>query len=92
MSSLTPLVLLAALSGTPDTVVLQFTASWCQPCREMEADVTQLINQGIPIQKIDVDQQRALAQQYRVEQIPCFVAVANGREVGRRTASWIATS
>ena len=77
-------MLLAALSGTPDTVVLEFSATWRGHCREMEPVVAQLAREGVPIRKVDVDQQRALASEYRVEQIPCFVLLSDGKEVTRR--------
>ena len=44
----------------------------------------------MPIQRVDVDKRPEWAKQARVHSLPCFIAVANGREVGRieRAASF----
>ncbi len=83
MVSLQIAALAVALTGATDPVLLDFQASWCAPCRSMESTVASLERAGYPVRKIDVDRERALADRYRVQTIPCFVLVANGREVGR---------
>ena len=40
---------------------------------------------GVELIKINVDQNRELAQQYGVRGIPCFVVVNDGAEVNRAT-------
>ncbi len=84
MVSLQIAALVVALSGPNDPVLLDFQASWCAPCRSMESTVASLERAGYPVRKVDVDRERALADQYHVQTIPCFVLVANGREVARR--------
>jgi len=64
-------------------VLLDFSASWCGPCRQVAPIVEQMERQGLPVKKIDVDQQRTLANQFRVTGIPCFVLIVNGQEVQR---------
>lgn len=83
MVSLQIAALAVALTGSADPVLLDFQASWCAPCRSMESTVASLERAGYPVRKVDVDRERALADRYRVQTIPCFVLVANGREVGR---------
>lgn len=83
------LAVACALSGNqvrasdPDNVLLDFTATWCGPCQQMSSIVSKLQRQGLPVRKVDVDQESALASKYRVESIPCFVLVANGKEIDR---------
>lgn len=92
-SRLNAALLLAASLVTPlsaqqqrpeyDGVLLDFSATWCGPCRQVAPIVEQMERQGLPVKKIDVDQQRQLANQFQVSGIPCFVLVVNGQEVQR---------
>ncbi len=77
--------LVAALAASGDTVLLDFHASWCGPCRAMESTVAELERAGYPVRRVDVDQERQLAIQYKIQNIPCFVLVVDGREVARQT-------
>lgn len=80
-------VCLAALGGTPDGVVLDFSAKWCGPCRAMEPVVHRLQREGLPIRQIDADRQPVLLQQYGVSGLPTFVLIVRGREVERISGS-----
>ena len=76
--------LLLAVAGVGnDTVLLDFYADWCGPCRTMEPVVSQLIAAGHPIRRVNVGQDRQLAARYRVTSIPCYVLLVNGQEVDR---------
>lgn len=82
MVSLQAAMLALALSSG-DTVLLDFYADWCGPCRQMESVVHEFQAAGYPIRKVNVDQERALAAKYGVEGIPCFVLLVDGKEVKR---------
>lgn len=78
-------------------LLLDFTASWCGPCHKMEKDTwaaaevrAWLSENAIAIQ-IDVDEERELAQRFRIDAMPTVVALREGAEfdrvVGYRNAS-----
>jgi thiol-disulfide isomerase/thioredoxin len=75
--------LVLAATGAGETVLYDFQASWCGPCKMMAPVVQQLADEGYPVRKVDVDQEAALARRYGVTNIPCFVLIVNGQEQGR---------
>lgn len=82
------LVLIGLRTGATadsDTVLLDFTATWCGPCQQMSSAVSKLERQGLPIRKVDIDKEPALASRYNVKSIPCFVLVSHGKEIDRVT-------
>jgi S1-C subfamily serine protease len=84
MSSVTTLVLLVATLGAqPRGEVLNFSSRSCGPCQQMSPIVSRLARDGLPIRKVDVEQERSLTEQFRVDRIPTFVLVIDGREANR---------
>ena len=60
-------------------VLLDFYADWCGPCRAMNPTLSQFQGgSNIELVKVNVDENRELAQQYGVRGIPCFVYLENG--------------
>jgi thioredoxin 1 len=49
----------------------------------MLGPVMQRVNNTIPVQKVNIEEQSDLAQQYNVRNIPTVVLLENGQEVKR---------
>ncbi|CAX44383.1 HSP70 interacting protein/thioredoxin chimera, putative [Candida dubliniensis CD36] len=66
-------------------LVLNFTASWCGPCKAIKHVVDQAYGQfqGVEIVRIDLDSQRELASKYSITSVPTFVFIETGKEVDR---------
>ena len=63
------------------TVVVDFFADWCGPCKMLAPVMSQLneeYNGKIKIVKINVDQEQSLAMSYQVISIPTVIIFKNG--------------
>ena len=83
MVSLHAALAVMAMSGSGQTMLLDFYADWCGPCRAMDPTVHELAAKGYPVRRVNVDREAALASQFHVTTIPCFVMVVDGREADR---------
>ncbi len=70
-------------------VLLDFWASWCGPCRMLSPVVDEFAGEHseVKVGKVNVDEQRELASQFRVMSIPTLVVIKNGRETARQVGA-----
>ncbi len=67
-------------------VVVDYTATWCGPCRLIAPIIDQLAEdyQGkAEVVKVDLDQNKGNAKQYKIRSIPTVLIFKNGQEVER---------
>lgn len=67
-------------------VLIDFWASWCGPCRMMLPVIDQIAEEmqdEVKVCKINIDEEKKLAEKYNVMSIPTFVVIKDGNEVGR---------
>lgn len=73
------------------TVLVDFYADWCGPCKMLAPVLEQLADAydgKVKVVKVNVDQEQALAMKYRVSSIPALFVLKNEeiveKEVGYR--------
>lgn len=67
------------------TVLVDFWAEWCAPCRRLSPIVDKVAEEaeGITVGKVNVDEERQLAEKYSIMSIPTLVVFKDGKEVTR---------
>lgn len=66
------------------TVLVDFGAEWCPPCKKMIPIVTELETEGYSILKIDAGSQTQLTKALNIEKLPTFIVYKNGVESTRK--------
>ena len=63
------------------TVLLDFWASWCGPCRMLSPVVDEVAEErpDVKVGKVNVDEQPELAERFGVETIPTLLVFRNGQ-------------
>lgn len=68
--------------------LVDFHATWCGPCKAMAPVLDQLKSEfgdAIRVLKIDVDKNRALANQLNVRGVPTFVLYKSGQIIWKQS-------
>ncbi|MHB1152597.1 MAG: thioredoxin [Eubacteriales bacterium] len=67
------------------TVLIDFWANWCGPCRMLSPIVDEIAEEttDVKICKVNVDEEPELSQAFQVMSIPMLAVVKNGKLVNK---------
>ncbi len=72
-------------------VILDFWAEWCEPCKALspvlEKVAADYADRGVILAKVNVDEERFIAAQFRVQSIPTVYALFQGQPVADLTSA-----
>ncbi|MCR5758189.1 MAG: thioredoxin [Selenomonas sp.] len=66
------------------TVLIDFWADWCGPCRMLSPVVEEVAteNPSVKVGKVNVDSEQELAAQFGIMSIPTLLVFKNGQKAG----------
>ena len=73
------------------TVLVDFWASWCGPCRMVSPIIDELAEEyagKLTVGKVNVDEQSELASQYAIVSIPTILVFKNGKVVEKKVGAY----
>ena len=64
-------------------VLVDFTATWCGPCKQLAPIVDKLADElegRVKVGKLDVDAARAIAEKFRIRSVPTLLVFRGGEK------------
>ena len=72
-------------NSSDKTIIVDFYATWCGPCKMIYPKFNTLSDShtDITFLKVDIDQVQKISEKYRIEAMPTFIVFKNGAESAR---------
>ena len=74
------------LIGANSFTLIDFLATWCEPCKWVEpmvAEIGKHFGEKLNIQKVDIDEHPDIARELHILSVPTLVLFKGGEEVWR---------
>ena len=71
-------------------VLVDFSATWCQPCRAIAPLVDQLAGEyegRVKVTAVDIDESPATAQKFQIRGVPTLLLIKDGKVVGQQVGA-----
>jgi thioredoxin 1 len=71
-------------------VLVDFSATWCQPCKALAPVVNQLAGEyegRIKVANLDIDESPATAQKFQIRGVPTLLVIKDGKVVGTQVGA-----
>ena len=71
-------------------VLVDFSATWCQPCRAIAPLVNQLAGEfegRVKVTAVDIDESPATAQKFQIRGVPTLLMIKDGKVVGQQVGA-----
>jgi thioredoxin 1 len=71
-------------------VLVDFSATWCQPCRAIAPLVNQLAGEyegRVKVTTVDIDESPATAQKFQIRGVPTLLMIKGGKVVGQQVGA-----
>jgi thioredoxin 1 len=71
-------------------VLVDFSATWCQPCRAIAPIVNQLAGEyegRVKVTTLDIDESPVTAQKFQIRGVPTLLMIKEGKVVGQQVGA-----
>ncbi len=73
-----------------DTVLVDFSATWCGPCKMLNPIVEQVAEElkgSLKVGKVDIDESPVTASKYAIRSVPTLMLFKNGERTATHTGA-----
>ncbi len=70
-------------------VLVDFYAEWCGPCKVMAPELKKFaeMHNGVRVLKVDIDKNRATAEQFNIQGVPTLILFKKGKVLWRQSGA-----